>query len=121
MATDLLLCKTPDGGLLAVDPISGRIRWSLEGEDDDEGLVHNPLPVACRGLLLLPGSTIRALDPRTGRVIRRLDCGELVPAWLHAWPGGDLVIAEDEAVAHYTLGGHLAVVPRPTPESRSST
>lgn len=107
---DPLLVKTPDGGLVALEPTNGRIRWSLAGEDDEAHLLRNPLPERCRGVLLVPGATVRAVDPQSGRLIRRLDCGELVPAWLHAWPSGDLVIAEDDAVAHYTLGGHLALV-----------
>jgi hypothetical protein len=60
--------------------------------------------------LLVPGAAIRVLDPRSGRLIQVLDCGELTPDWLHVWPDGNLAIAEDEAVVRYTLGGHLALV-----------
>ncbi|MEZ4464139.1 MAG: PQQ-binding-like beta-propeller repeat protein [bacterium] len=107
---DLVLCRARDASVVAIDARSGRVVWGLGGDDADGLLLHAPPPVRRRGVLLVPGATIRAVDPGTGRVIQTLDCGELVPAWLHAWPDGDLIIAEDDAVARYVLGGHLSLV-----------
>ncbi|MCB9547832.1 MAG: PQQ-binding-like beta-propeller repeat protein [Myxococcales bacterium] len=106
----LVLCKTRDAAVVALDAVTGRVAWTLGGDDVEGQLLHNPPPVQRRGVLLVPGAAIRAVDPAAGRVIQTLDCGELVPAWLHAWPDGDLIIAEDDAVARYVLGGHLALV-----------
>lgn len=107
---DTVYVKSIDGAVDALDPRDGALRWRVEGDDPDLSLRRNTPLIACRGLLLLPGTLIRALDPADGRQVHVLDCGELVPDWLHVWPEGDLAIAEDEAVARYLLGGHLALV-----------
>lgn len=105
-----LYVKAIDGAVDAIDPATGALRWRVEGDDPDASLRRNTPLITCRGLLLLPGTVIRALDPADGRQVHVVDCGELVPDWMHAWPAGDLAIAEDEAVARYLLGGHLALV-----------
>lgn len=107
---DTVYVKAIDGAVDALDPLDGALRWRVEGDDPDLSLRRNAPLFACRGLLLSPGTLIRALDPADGRQVHVLDCGELVPDWLHVWPEGDLAIAEDEAVARYLLGGHLALV-----------
>lgn len=105
-----LYTKAIDGAVEALDPDAGTLRWRVMGDDPELSLRRNTPLIACRGLLLLPGTVIRALDPADGRQVHVLDCGELVPDWMHAWPEGDLAIAEDDAVARYLLGGHLALV-----------
>lgn len=105
-----LYVKAMDGAVDALDPATGALRWRVEGDDPDASLRRNTPLIACRGLILLPGTVIRALDPADGRQVHVVDCGELVPDWMHAWPAGDLAIAEDEAVARYLMGGHLALV-----------
>lgn len=107
---DAVYVKGTDGRVTALELADGRVRWTLDADDPDEALVVNAPLVLCRGVLLVPGTRIRALDPHDGRVVHVLDCGELVPRWMHVWPDGDLAIAEDEAVARYLLGGHLALV-----------
>lgn len=108
---DGLLClKHIDGSAVALDPADGQMCWLLVGDDPELTLRSNPAPLASRGLLLIPGTTIRAVDPTDGRVVHRIDCDELVPDRLHVWPDGDLVIAEHDAVARYLLGGHIALV-----------
>lgn len=108
---DGALClKHIDGSAVALETGTGALRWLLPGDDPELTLRSNPPPVGCRGLVLVPGTTIRAIDPADGRVVHRIDCGELVPDRMHVWPEGDLVIAEDEAVARYLLGGHIARV-----------
>lgn len=107
---DLLCLKSAAGEVLALSIRDGGPCWRLAPDDPDQSLSRNPAPVARRGILLVPGAAIRVVDPRSGRLIQVLDCGELTPDWLHVWPDGDLAIAEDEAVVRYTLGGHLALV-----------
>ncbi|MCB9537966.1 MAG: PQQ-binding-like beta-propeller repeat protein [Myxococcales bacterium] len=107
---DAIYLKLTDGRVQAHARADGRLRWSAPADDDDLALTANAPIVACRGLLLAPGTAVRALDPRDGRVVHTLDCGELVPRWMHVWPEGDVAIAEDDAVALYLLGGHLALV-----------
>lgn len=107
---DLLCLKSADGGVLALDMHTGQPRWRLAPDDTEESLASNTPPVSRRGILLVPGTTIRVVDPGTGRLIQTFDCGELMPDWLHVWPNGDLAIAEDDAVVRYALGGHLALV-----------
>ncbi len=101
--------KYADGGVAAFDH-HGQKRWQISGDDPDASLCDNAPPGLCRGLLLVPGTRVRALDPRDGREVYALDCGELVPSWLHAHTDGALTIREHDAVAHYPLGGHLSVV-----------
>ena len=107
---DAVYLKHTDGRVTALDPRTGAARWRSTPDDPDRALSTNAPVHACRGLLLVPGTRLRALDPADGRVIHVLDCGELVPSWLHVWPEGDVAIAEDDAVARYRLGGHLALV-----------
>ncbi len=107
---ELLVVKHVDGSAAALDRSDGALRWWLASDDPELTLRVNPPPVPCRGLLLVPGTTIRAVDPADGRVVHRVDCDELVPERLHVWPDGDLAIAEHDAVARYLLGGHLALV-----------
>ncbi len=107
---DAVYVKLTDGRVRAHARADGRLRWAAPPDDHDLALTTNAPIVACRGLLLAPGTAIRALDPRDGRVVHTLDCGELVPRWMHVWPEGDVAIAEDDAVALYLLGGHLALV-----------
>ncbi len=110
-ATDThLFVKSADGAVTTLDPASGDVLWAVGGDDPEQWLRENAPPVATRGVLLVPGTRVRVLDPETGRVVQALDCAELIPGWLHAWPDGDIAIAEDDAVAHYLLGGHLALV-----------
>lgn len=106
----LLCLKSADGGMMALDERTGTPRWRLPPDDEEEALASNTAPVGRRGILLVPGATLRVVDPDTGRLIQTLDCGELMPDWLHVWPNGDLAIAEDDAVVRYALGGHLALV-----------
>ncbi len=110
LGPDAIYLKQTDGRVRAHAPGDGRLRWTAPPDDDDLALSTNAPIVACRGLLLSPGTAVRALDPRDGRVVHTLDCGELVPRWMRVWPEGDVVIAEDDAVASYRLGGHLALV-----------
>ncbi len=109
-ADGLAFVKATDGRVLALDLRTGSERWSAPADDPGEVLVRNPPPVLCRGLLLVPGQTIRALAPGDGRLVTALACDDLVPEWMHVWPGGDLVVAEGESITRYVLGGHLAVV-----------
>ncbi|MCA9541657.1 MAG: PQQ-binding-like beta-propeller repeat protein, partial [Myxococcales bacterium] len=102
--------KSTAGDLTVLEIEDGALRWSLPGDDPDRALRVNAPMVSARGLWLLPSTRIRAIDPRSGRVVHALDCGDLVPDWMHVWPEGDLIIAEDDAVACYLLAGHLAVV-----------
>lgn len=105
-----VVTKSPDGQVHALDLATGDPWWSLP-DDDAEGVVlHDAPAVICRGLLLVPGTTIRAVDPADGRVIQHLSCGDLLPDWMHAWPNGDLVVASDDQVVGYELGGHIARV-----------
>ena len=105
-----VFAKSADGSVNALSFEDGAAQWTVEGDDPDLSLLTNAPPVVARGVLLVPGTRVRVIDPETGRVVQALDCGELVPGWLHAWRDGDLAIAEDDAVAHYLLGGHLALV-----------
>ena len=107
---DRVFAKSSDGSVCALSIADGAPLWVVDGDDPNLELMHIAPPVVARGVLLVPGTRVRVVDPQTGRVVQALDCGELVPGWLHAWPDGDLAIAEDEAVAHYLLGGHLALV-----------
>jgi outer membrane protein assembly factor BamB len=109
-AGDLAFVKSTDGRVAALDLRTGAERWSAPADDPGEVLVRNAPPALCRGLLLVPGQTIRALAPGDGRVVSALACDELVPEWMHVWPGGDLAVAEGESITRYLLGGHLAVV-----------
>jgi outer membrane protein assembly factor BamB len=84
--------------------------WSLPADDPDGVVLHDAPAVICRGLLLVPGTTIRAVDPADGRVIQHLSCDDLLPDWMHAWPNGDLVVASEDQVVGYELGGHIARV-----------
>lgn len=105
-----VFAKSADGSVCALDLDTGAPLWTVDGDDPELSLMLNAPPVVARGVLLVPGTRVRVIDPDTGRVVQALDCAELVPGWLHAWPDGDLAIAEDDAVAHYLLGGHLALV-----------
>lgn len=105
-----LYLKYIDGSVVALDPDSGALRWLLPGDDPELTLRTNPPPAPCRGLILVPGTMIRAVDPADGRLVHVVDCDELVPDWLHVWPEGDLAVAEHDAVARYLLGGHLALI-----------
>ncbi len=105
-----VFAKSADGSVCALDLCTGAPLWTVDGDDPELALMLNAPPVVARGVLLVPGTRVRVIDPDTGRVVQALDCAELVPGWLHAWPDGDLAIAEDDAVAHYLLGGHLALV-----------
>ncbi|MFN3198030.1 MAG: PQQ-binding-like beta-propeller repeat protein [Bradymonadia bacterium] len=108
---DELACiKGMEGETTGVDLQRGKILWQVSAEAGSDALVSNAAVVACRGLLLIPGSTVRAIDPQTGRVIHSLPCEDLVPSWIHVWPDGDLLVAEDNALAYFFLGGHLGLV-----------
>lgn len=109
---DLLCLKSTEGAVSAIDIRDGAVRWGLPPDDVDQSLTANAPPVGRRGILLVPGVAIRVVDPSVGRLIQVIDCGELMPGWMHVWPNGDLVIAEDQAVVRYALGGHLALVGR---------
>lgn len=93
-----------------IDPTSGHLMWTLPAEDEGDVLVDNPAPAACRGLVLIPGVHVRAVAPDDGRVIYTHSCDEIVPTQLRVWANGDLLVVEDETIAHYALGGHLALV-----------
>lgn len=108
----LLCLKSAEGAVSAIDIRDGTLLWGLPADDTEASLTANAPPVGRRGILLVPGVAIRVVDPESGRLIQVLDCGELMPSWMHVWPNGDLVIAEDQAVVRYTLGGHLALVGR---------
>ncbi|MGK0362831.1 MAG: outer membrane protein assembly factor BamB [Bradymonadia bacterium] len=109
---DLLCLKSTEGEVSAVDIRDGTVRWGLPPDDVDQSLTANAPPIGRRGIMLVPGVAIRVVDPSAGRLIQVIDCGELMPGWMHVWPNGDLVIAEDQAVVRYALGGHLALVGR---------
>ena len=68
------------------------------------------------GVRVYPGtpqvSWIEDRDPRRfdgGGTVSMVSMGAL-PSWLDAHPDGSLTTREEDAVAHYPLGGHLAVV-----------
>ena len=106
---DSIYVKGLEGELIALDQ-RGQILWRLPPEPEGEALITNAAAVPCRGLILVPGATIRALDPETGRLIHSLRCEDLVPSWMHVWPEGDLLVAEGGTLAYYFLGGHLSLV-----------
>jgi hypothetical protein len=106
----LLLVKSSAGGVWAFDVDDGAPRWRL-GPDEP----HHPpwarlAPTTARGLLLCAGATIRAVDPRTGRLIQTLECAELTPSWVSVWDDGDLLVLEDDMLRLFRLHGHLALV-----------
>jgi hypothetical protein len=52
---------------------TGEPEWTLG--NSGEVLQHDPGPKLSRGVLLLPGITVRAVEPRGGRVLAELPSG----------------------------------------------
>jgi len=86
---------------------NGRVAWRLGGAASTVTTVG---PVLERGVLLVPGESLRAVDPRTGRVLAELPGGRGIRA-LAVGPGLE-VARLDEAgdLTLHRLASHFAVV-----------
>jgi outer membrane protein assembly factor BamB len=86
---------------------NGRVAWRLGGAASGAAAVP---PVLERGVLLVPGETLRAVDPRSGRVLAELPGGRGIRA-LAVGPGLE-VARLDEAgdLTLHRLASHFAVV-----------
>jgi len=109
-ADGLLLTKSTTGAVQAYTPGVEDQTWDL-GPDTSS---HRPwaclAPILARGLLMCAGASIRAVDPKNGRLIQSLECAELTPSWVSAWENGDLLIIEDEMLHLFRLHGHLSLI-----------
>lgn len=86
----------------------GQIAWRL-GEPGE----GHPVPAApslARGLLLLPGETVRAVDPATGHVLGEIDAGPGLADARADHRLGLYLLGEDGRVRAYRLATHLALV-----------
>ena len=99
------------GQVSAYDARDGGALWTRAGDEAGEETTLHVRPLGVRGLLYVLGSTLRILEPATGRVVSRyaLD-GFEVGAWLVS-PTGDVLMADPErALVYLRLSGHLSRV-----------
>jgi hypothetical protein len=98
---------TGTGGSAARLRRNGRIAWRLGGAAVGGAAVP---PLLERGVLLVPGEALRAVDPRSGRVLAELPGGRGIRA-LAVGPGLE-VARLDEAgdLTLHRLASHFAVV-----------
>jgi hypothetical protein len=98
---------TGTGGAAARVRRNGRAAWRLGGAAPGAAAVP---PLLERGVLLVPGEALRAVDPRSGRVLAELPGGRGIRA-LAVGPGLE-VARLDEAgdLTLHRLAGHFAVV-----------
>lgn len=89
----------------------GRIDWRLGTAG--EPLLRTLRPVIARGVLVLPGDSIRAVEPRGGRVLAEVSAGGGLRQ-LAVDSHLSLYVADEEGhLRVYRLASHLAVVPSP--------
>ena len=99
------LVVASDGSTTRVDA-QGRIEWRLGGQ----AVRSVAPPVLRRGVLLVAGETVRAVDPRSGRVVAELEAAGGVHA-LAATGALDVAVLDAAGdLGVWKLGGSLGVV-----------
>lgn len=102
-----LLVVSGTGAATLLEP-NGEVRWHLGASG--EPVACAPAAVASRGILILPGERVRAVDPRSGRVLAEVSagpglCGLEVDNKLNLY-----LLDEDGNLRVYRLATHFTVV-----------
>lgn len=102
-----LIAQDGRGGAVCVSA-AGTVDWVLGSEGAE--LPHLIAPVVSRGVVLIAGRVVRAVDPKSGRVLASIESGA-PPAAVKADARLNVYVLDElGALKAYALSSHLAVL-----------
>ncbi|MCI0671993.1 MAG: PQQ-like beta-propeller repeat protein [Myxococcaceae bacterium] len=104
-----LLAASADGTAVRVGP-TGTLEWRLGAAG--EPLTSTPAPVVRRGVAFLPGAAVRAVEPRGGRELARVETRAPLRALAVDSRLTLYLLDEDGTLAAHRLASHLGVLSR---------
>lgn len=102
-----ILVASRTGAATMVDP-GGEVRWHLGASGDP--LPYSVAPVAARGVLILPGEQVRAVDPWGGSVLAKVVAGSALCGLQADGKLNLYLLDEHGGLGAYQLSTHLAVL-----------
>lgn len=106
-----VLVTDATGAAVRISP-RGEVEWAL-GPAGEE-LACAPSPQLSRGVLLIPGETVRAVEPRTGQVLAQVRGGPGLCALAADAKLNLYLLEENGTLTAHRLTTHLAVVDAPS-------